>query len=122
MPAIAEAKEYLRLMKTASTSHCGPLRLFDDPKKGTPLSELAKKVHSEIVRIDERIYRAPSAWHPAAWMLDQAALIAQLADLDGASGLKVAYGPKFGAPVFRDGKRGQSSFLTPSENPKTAPV
>ncbi|HEY4256767.1 MAG TPA: FRG domain-containing protein, partial [Candidatus Udaeobacter sp.] len=98
---VSDAKEYLRLIKSTATEHRGPLRLFRDPKEAQPLQNLAPKVHAGVSQVDERTYRAASAWHAAAWMLDQATLIAQVANVDGSSGLRAMYQPKLGAPIFR---------------------
>jgi len=92
----------------------GPHRRFNHPAlDAAPLRELAPRVLAAIQRADERTYRAPSPWHAAAWLLDLAALIGQVADLDGETGLRSPYAAKYGAPVFR-GQRALHWKLTPT--------
>jgi hypothetical protein len=75
--AAEEARQYLECLTDPPVKHAGPFRFFP-PETDLPLIQSAgNEILSAVTAVDERTWRAPSVWHAAIWLKNNAAGVAE---------------------------------------------
>jgi len=105
-----KARQYLECVIDPPAQHSGPFHFFTRDTDLELMKALGDEVVQSITAVDERTWRAPSAWHTAAWLLNNTAGVAEgkeiLSSYPGNSPTVKFHGPL----LFRGGVNSESDL------------
>lgn len=108
--ASLKARQYLESVTDPPVKQSGPFRFFSPDTDLERIRMLADEVLEPITAVDARTFRAPSVWHAASWLMNNAAGVAENKEI-GSSFPGISPAVKFGGPLLFRGATDSDSEL-----------